>query len=367
MKKVYFPKIKLREPEKIWLNEIYRRIKNNEEISYKNIRAKLFNDLPVNFNPRTIDKRIAKYGGEEITILGIKLIDPKTDIFEKANKVLRGTKEYLLKNPKSTKIEASEIAKLIKLKESEVGLIFKLASDYGRFFSSASGSNEYHGYSVMDISNDRETFDQYLHFTNIEDLINNYWKEEEAQEQRHLHYNQTVLSNKSSNEIKSDFEFTINPIFRTRVEQIDIKLCFVLMPFTESWSDRVYKNYIRENIESMGLQCLRADNLTGHIIIEDIWTKINQAAFIIADVTNKNANVMYELGIAHTIGKPVILITQDVKNIPFDFTHLRHYEYKDHSDGKELFRDQLLNIVPLIYKDSYPEINASFLNKKRTK
>jgi hypothetical protein len=110
---------------------------------------------------------------------------------------------------------------------------------------------------------------------------------------------------------------------------------------------------IRENIEAMGYQCLRADNLTGHIVIEDIWTKINQAAFIIADVTGRNPNVMYELGIAHTVGKPVILITQDMKTIPFDFSHLRHYEYADNSDGKELFGAELKRIIPEIYKETY--------------
>ena len=82
------------------------------------------------------------------------------------------------------------------------------------------------------------------------------------------------------------------------------------MPFTKDWSDRVYRNYIRKNIEKLGLQCLRADNLTGQIIIEDIWTKINQAAFIIADVTDRNPNVMYELGIAHTYVKPCTIVVE---------------------------------------------------------
>lgn len=87
--------------------------------------------------------------------------------------------------------------------------------------------------------------------------------------------------------------------------------------------------------------------------MEDIWTKINQAAFIIADVTGKNPNVMYELGIAHTIGKPVILITQNTKSIPFDFTHLRHFKYEDNSDGKEKFAKELRRVIPEIYREAY--------------
>jgi len=116
---------------------------------------------------------------------------------------------------------------------------------------------------------------------------------------------------------------------------------------------RVYEELIRKNVEDLGIQCLRADNLTGQIIIEDIWTKINQCAFIIADVTNRNPNVMYELGIVHTIGKPTILMTQDVSSIPFDFTHLRHYEYEDNSDGFREFSERLPQIIRNIYKERY--------------
>jgi len=51
--------------------------------------------------------------------------------------------------------------------------------------------------------------------------------------------------------------------------------------------------------------------------------------FILADVTGKNPNVMYEIGMAHTIGKPVIIITQQIDDVPFDLRHYRCivYEY----------------------------------------
>ncbi len=125
------------------------------------------------------------------------------------------------------------------------------------------------------------------------------------------------------------------------------------MPFSEEWSERVYYKLIRPIIEGIKLQCLRADNLSGPIIIEDIWIKINQCAFIIADVTNKNPNVMYELGIVHTLGKPAILITQDIHQIPFDFSHLRHYEYKDNTDGFEKLSKELPIRIREIYFDYY--------------
>lgn len=355
MEKINLPEIKLREPERIWLTKLYEKIKKNQPISYKSIRSELFKELPVNFHPNNIDKRLVRANGEDITLLGIYAIDPKEDILKQANKLLYAIRDHLIANPEEKQLNASGIAELAKMPEADVGLIFKLISPYGHFWRSAGSRNEskYYGYSYIDISDDTNVFDQYLYFTSIEDLINRYYKEEEEQQRESLIFQS---SKQQSEKEELNPELIINPIFTSRISQIDLKLCFVLMPFTEDWSERVYRKYIRENIDSMGLQCLRADNLTGQIIIEDIWTKINQAAFIIADVTNRNPNVMYELGIAHTIGKPVILITQNVKNIPFDFKHLRHHEYKDNADGQILFSNLLkTRIIPAVYQEFYPK------------
>jgi hypothetical protein len=127
------------------------------------------------------------------------------------------------------------------------------------------------------------------------------------------------------------------------------------MPFREDWSDRVYRELIRKTVEGLGLQCLRADDLYGQIIIEDIWVKINQCAFVITDVTNLNPNVMYELGIVHTIAKPAILITQDVLKTPFDFTHHRHLEYADNVDGFARLTEQLRRAIRELYRENYPD------------
>ena len=91
--------------------------------------------------------------------------------------------------------------------------------------------------------------------------------------------------------------------------------------------------------------------MNGPIIIEDIWTKINQCAIIVADLTAKNPNVLYEVGIVHAIGKPALLLTQDLSDIPFDFKHLRHYEYQDNSEGFKKFTSNF----PVIFKDVYKQ------------
>jgi hypothetical protein len=216
------------------------------------------------------------------------------------------------------------------------------------FYHSASyRSNELPGFHAIDFAGD-ENFDAFINFESVEKLIILYIDEENRRNSR---YENSVLESLQS------AHSTIRPIFTSVVTHINKKLAFVLMPFTEKWSDRLYR-LIQEELKELGIQCLRADNFTGEIVIEDVWVGINQAAFIIADMTNKNPNVMYEMGIVHTVGKPAILITQHLKGIPFDLTHMRHYGYEDNIDGFELLKTQLAKAVKGIYNKYYPGILA---------
>lgn len=81
---------------------------------------------------------------------------------------------------------------------------------------------------------------------------------------------------------------------------------------------------------------MKADDIfTPTAIMEDIWEYINKSRLIVADVTGKNPNVFYELGIAHTIGKDVIILTQNEDDVPFDLKHLRYIKYIDNKNGWE--------------------------------
>lgn len=124
-----------------------------------------------------------------------------------------------------------------------------------------------------------------------------------------------------------------DPIWEGRFFPVESDYCFVLMPFSD-FNDiqSVYENHIKPIIENKcELRCERADDIhdiSG--VMQSVWESINRARIIIAEMTGKNQNVFYELGIAHTLGKPVIMITQSIDYIPFDLKHLRCivYEYK---------------------------------------
>lgn len=147
----------------------------------------------------------------------------------------------------------------------------------------------------------------------------------------------------------------INPIFGPASYQIDERLAFVLMPFAPELTN-VYTSVIKPTIENGGfnLVCKRADDIKSNkAIIQNIWKSICEARLIIADLTRLNPNVMYELGIAHTLGKETILLhqrsQQEVK-FPFDLTHIRRIEYEDTASGGQALGNELTETLTSILR-----------------
>jgi len=102
------------------------------------------------------------------------------------------------------------------------------------------------------------------------------------------------------------------------------KTCFVVQPFAAPLGG-YYELIYKPAIEQAGLVPVRADAEifgTGKII-DQIWRGIQDAVILIAELTTKNANVFYELGLAHASEKPVILISANEEDVPFDLRHIR--------------------------------------------
>jgi hypothetical protein len=74
--------------------------------------------------------------------------------------------------------------------------------------------------------------------------------------------------------------------------------------------------------------------------MEDVLEAVATSRYIIADLTNSNPNVFYELGICHALGKKVILITQGT-DVPFDVRHIRHIRYEYTPRGMLVFEQVL--------------------------
>ena len=126
------------------------------------------------------------------------------------------------------------------------------------------------------------------------------------------------------------------------IQKLDV---FVLMPFKADMSP-VYEDHIKPTCASMGLTVRRADDFfTAHSVVWDIWKAIVSARLIVADCTDRNPNVFYEIGLAHTIGKPTILVTQKSEDVPFDLQHLRYIAYQLTPRGMREFETKFKETV----------------------
>jgi hypothetical protein len=115
-------------------------------------------------------------------------------------------------------------------------------------------------------------------------------------------------------------------------ERIEDGLVAVMMPFSSSF-DGVYAG-LKSAAQECGLRCLRADDIwESHTVIQDVVSLIDRASLLVCDCTGRNPNVFYEIGIAHALGKKVILITQSESDVPFDLRHLRFLRYLNNGEG----------------------------------
>ena len=126
------------------------------------------------------------------------------------------------------------------------------------------------------------------------------------------------------------------------MQQAKEKLCFVLMPFKENLKE-VYWKAIKPACIKAGFRPLRVDELTAPVninrqIIEHIF--ISEA--IIADLTDWNPNVFYELGVSHTIDNKTIMIIQQGSRLPFDVNTYRSIFYDYNDAGLDNLRERII-------------------------
>ncbi len=135
-----------------------------------------------------------------------------------------------------------------------------------------------------------------------------------------------------------------------------LKRVFVIMPYSE----QANKNYqiIKETCLEQGLEVIRADEMisAGESIAEKIKSLISKSDLIIADVTGNNVNVMYELGFAHGINKPVILLASKIEELRIDVSNYKIILFNESKESKEKLAVGL--------KESLEEIRKEARNKK---
>lgn len=119
------------------------------------------------------------------------------------------------------------------------------------------------------------------------------------------------------------------------------KKCFVLMPFKENLKE-IYTEVYKPTCNDNDIDCWRVDEIARPgSITRDIVEGILDAEIIIADLTTKNPNVFYELGIAHSTGNKTIMTAQSTDDVPFDIAAYRVIFYEHTLNGCKKLRNQL--------------------------
>lgn len=150
-------------------------------------------------------------------------------------------------------------------------------------------------------------------------------------------------------EVKEIITFSPS-VFNVPKKPIQNNLISVMMPFTMEF-DNVLET-IKVACSNVNIFCYRVDDLWNNsTIIQDIFELIYCSSIVIVDFSGRNPNVFYEAGIAHTLGKNVIPITQSIDDIPFDLRHHRVLKYLNNSEGLRELKKGLEKRLKVLKKD----------------
>ena len=144
-----------------------------------------------------------------------------------------------------------------------------------------------------------------------------------------------------------------HPIFGTPPKGSQFRCdVFMIMPFRKEFDD-IYRDAIIPAVEDLELLIKRGDDFPSApgVIMDEVWAAINVAKFVIVETTIVSPNVYYELGIAHTLGKPAIVITSDKSTMPFDIRHRRYLVYENTIPGGKKLQLELSNQIRALLAD----------------
>ncbi len=129
---------------------------------------------------------------------------------------------------------------------------------------------------------------------------------------------------------------------------------FVVMQFSTPY-DELYKDVIKPVCQEFGVEVTRADETVGPgLILQDVVRQINASTLIIAEITPPNPNVFYEVGYAHALLKPTILIAEKPTDLPFDVSGFRTLFYENTISGKKKIEEGLRKYIKDIISPQLP-------------
>ncbi len=209
----------------------------------------------------------------------------------------------------------------------EIGLLAGITDQlrrHPRLFRSLNFGDDDYGGNIVEILTEAQGQDPEI-IEIFEDYLNEHFEEEGFYASAKLKTNKITFS---------PDVFNVPPL------SVQTDLVSVMMPFDAVFAP-VY-GAIQSAAATAGMQCCRADDFWEEsVVVQDIFNLIFRSQIVVVDFTGKNSNVMYETGIAHTLGKKVVPLTQIIDHIPFDLRHHRALPYHSNSQGLEKLTSDL--------------------------
>ncbi len=251
-----------------------------------------------------------------------------TRIFNKTNKLAESQADYYKDRLDSVETTIGIFEKTVKHQESVISDLTKKLED------SKELEIESYDLQIADINK------------SLNDIRDNQIKEEQLK--------------KIIGEIEKTKELTIQnydriieevkhkPIKNQIIREKPIKRVFLSSGYTENYQKKL--DCVQRACISNGLELLILDDLVqkGQIITESIRNAIEQSDVIIADISNDNSNVLYDLGFAHAKNKPVIIIASDLEPVKVDASNVKVILYDETTDSLENLEKQLLISLRMI-------------------
>jgi hypothetical protein len=326
-----FKKHSISPAEKLWLTEA-----SKSEFDPKATLAKLWKDLPPDFNSARIDFRL--YNSPRPTLIGLWYVDPDHKVLGLVDATVRAAQELIVENPGINELRVDIIARKANLSEDDAYTAIYHLGQLGNYYTAASGPS---GRPTSIELGDERSYSAFLRHQGIDDLLEEFYVARGTASSPSLSF--SVLDTGLS-DLSNFNRHLLGPAIQP-VKQVNIKkgVAFVLMaidPGKPELED-IY-NAIKDTCKEFGIQAYRADEIQHQDrITEVILQEISTCEYLIADLTYERPNVYYEVGFAHALDKKPILYRKAGTPLHFDLRVHNVPEYKNATEVRKLLRLRL--------------------------
>jgi hypothetical protein len=167
------PVFPLLPPERLWLDEVYKRIARGERFFAEHIRVSLDGQIPNDFKYESIDSRLLEYNGTRITILGIMALGKGEMLTDDINKVAMSIRKCIVDNVERQDVSIDEISESTGFTTDQVSFYIELLCMTGTFMSGAFMESNTAKYKSIHVAGNKAVFDNYMSFPGVETLIFN--------------------------------------------------------------------------------------------------------------------------------------------------------------------------------------------------